>query len=613
MNKEILRYLRNHCSTEPKSVDRLIVSSFLQFNNIKVIENRFIQEYVITEEQIEEYTSFQKFHELVVKKLPKFDFEVLIEFFEFVVSPADKVITGAIYTPQNIREFIIDEAFLSKKNQYSELMVADIACGCGSFLCDLSKRIKVETHLNYDQIFTRYIYGLDIQEYSVTRSKILLSLLAISEGEDIAKFSFNLFVGDALNFTWTDVVLDFKGFSIIVGNPPYVCSRNISESTKQYLSQWEVCSTGHPDLYIPFFQIGLENLHTDGFLGYITMNSFFKSVNGRALRSYFQNRSYKFKIIDFGNSQVFASKSTYTCICFMEKKTSSIIEYAKKDDSNLDNSIPYNQISYAALNPQKGWNLQKQDLIEKIESTGVPFGELYHTRNGIATLKNYIYIFNPIAENDECFFLQNGKVYEIEKSICKDIINPNKLTTVEDIDSLREKVIFPYYFEDNQVKLYDERTLKCNFPKAFKYLKAKRDILSTRDKGNGNYENWYAFGRNQSLEKIKNKLFFPHITPKTPNYVLSSDENLLFHNGLAVVSDDEVELLFLQKLMSSKLFWFYVEKTSKPYGSGYYSLSRNYIKNFGVCDMTSSEKDYIIQEDDINLVNEFFDNKYGIR
>lgn len=57
-----------------------------------------------------------------------------------------------------------------------------------------------------------------------------------------------------------------------------------------------------------FFQIGIENLKSNGILGYITMNTFFKSLNGRLLRKYFQEKKLEFDIIDFGSSQIFASK-----------------------------------------------------------------------------------------------------------------------------------------------------------------------------------------------------------------------------------------------------------------------------------------------------------------
>lgn len=59
-------------------------------------------------------------------------------------------------------------------------------------LYSAAKEIKRRTGNTYQIIFQNQIFGLDIQEYSVTRSKLLLSLLALSEGEDIEQFYFNI-------------------------------------------------------------------------------------------------------------------------------------------------------------------------------------------------------------------------------------------------------------------------------------------------------------------------------------------------------------------------------------------------------------------------------------
>lgn len=612
MKKEIFNYLRDHCLTDPDLVDRLIISSFLHFNKIKVQKNQLLIKYIIRIDDNQEYTSLSKLLTIIERTTDNFNIENLIELFEFVVSPADKIVTGAVYTPYKIREFIVSKAFQLRDNIEQNIKVADISCGCGSFLIDAAKRIRKSTNKTYFEIYKDHLYGLDIQDYSINRSKLLLSLIAVSDGEDIHDFNFNLFVGDALAFEWSHVIENFKGFDIIVGNPPYVCSRNISTESRKLILNWDVCKTGHPDLYIPFFQIGLENIASNGFLGFITMNTFFKSVNGRALRQYLQKQAYSLKVIDFGSKQIFNSKSTYTCICLIEKRQSDYIEYIKKEDSNLNQLLSFNKVKYSSIDSFKGWNLSSAEILNKIELTGTPFGELYKTRNGIATLKNHIYIFKPVYEDNDYFFLQNGKIYAIEKEICMDIINPNKLTQNIDIESIKKKIIFPYYFDKERTLLLGESVLRNKYPNTYNYLKEKREILVTRDKGNGDYENWYAYGRNQSLERTANKLFFPHISPTIPHYRINTDENLLFHNGLAVITENEQELLFLQKLMSSNLFWFYIINSSKPYGSGYYSLSRNYIKNFGVYNFLEDDKQFIIKSESKALLNNFIENKYGI-
>ena len=613
MGSNVLRYLKLFCSTEPKKVDRLIISAFLTKNKIIVKNNEFLKKFIISKRNKKEYEKLLKFITVLDEKIPKLRIEELIELFEFVISPADRIVTGAIYTPAHIREFIVKESFQAKKDNLKSAKIADISCGCGGFLYNAAKKLKKQTNQSYFQIFKHQIFGLDIQKYSITRTKLLLTILAITEGEDKKVFDFNLFVGDALSFNWKRYVKKFTGFGMILGNPPYVCGRNLSEVTKKRLLKWNVCGSGNPDLYIPFFEIGIENLSKKGILGFITMNTFFKSLNGRDLRSYFQSKSLNFKILDFGTEQVFRSKNTYTCICLIHNTPSEYIQYSKRENQLLKKpGVVFSKIKYNTLDSIKGWNLQDNEIISKIESTDISFGKLYKTRHGIATLKNEIYIFNPVHEDKDYYYLQNGSLYQIEKGICKDIVNSNKLSRTVNFNNLKEKVIFPYNDSDKP-KLLDEKFIQKNYPKAYKYLEQKRSILENRDKGKGEYENWFAFGRTQSLEKMKNKLFFPKMSDRNPSCIINADADLLFYNGLAIIGNSKKELEFIKKLMESRLFWYYISTTSKPYTSSYYSLNGNYIRNFGICKLSQKETDYVIKETDQKVLDIFFERKYGVK
>lgn len=609
--KNIFKYLKQN-STNPFDVDRLIISSFLKKNNIIVSQNIFIKSYIIPKVNKIEYKQLNDFISELDKEIIEFNIENLIQLFEFVISPADRIINGAIYTPIEIRDFIISNTLGKKRRTIGNLKIADISCGCGGFLYSAAKYIKKETHKTYFEIFKENIYGVDIQYYSITRTKILLSLLAIIEGEDCIEFDFNLFDKDSLSFNWKENIQDFQGFDIIVGNPPYVRLKNLNEDTKLLLKNWEVCDTGLTDLYIPFFQIGIDNLAKNGILGYITMNSFFKSLNGRALRSYFNKKSLGFKIIDFGSDQIFKSKNTYTCICLIENKSSKFINYVAITGSELKNKKTFSKVYYQDIDSKKGWNLQNHKIITKIEAIGKPFGEIYKTRHGIATLKNEIFIFDPVAEDKDYYYLQNGSLYPIEKGICREIVNSNKLSRVNLLSKLKEKVIFPYN-DEVKPKLLDEKTFKNKFPKAYEYLSKKRETLDQRDKGKGKYENWFAFGRTQSLEKLQNKLFFPKISDQNPSCIINFDKNLLFYNGLAVIGNNEDELIIIKKLMESNLFWYYIKTTSKPYSAKYYSLNGNYINNFGIYTFSDDEKKFIINEDNKSILDTFFEEKYNIR
>ncbi|SMN01284.1 Putative type IIS restriction /modification enzyme, N-terminal half [uncultured Candidatus Thioglobus sp.] len=582
MDNSILIYLKKY-STEIKSINRLLVSTFLNLKSIKKVSNLQIQSLIIADKKSDEWKALSSFLKLLKSKKQKICFEELLELFEFVISPSDKLINGAIYTPKNIRNYITNQSFNSFKNKsLSDIKVADIACGCGGFLINASKEINQKTKKSFKDIFKENIFGVDIQSYSVERTKILLSLLSITEKEDEKEFEFNLHTGNSLNFNWSVENKNFKGFDLILGNPPYVYSRNMDEQTKRLIKNWSVCSTGHPDLYMPFFQIGYELLNKNGVLGFITVNTFMHSINGRALREYFSKNNISLKIIDFKGTQIFKSRTTYTCLCFLQKKICKYVDYiALNKDQLIDiDTIEFNRNSYQDLDYLTGWSVRDYDFIKKMESVGTKFGDIYDTKSGIATLSNKVYIFKPHKIKGKYFYMQDGT--KIEKSICKDIVNSNKINYKNSIADLKEKIIFPYiYDEDDKAILIEEENLSKNFPNAYQYLQKNRQGLEFRDKGNGKYPAWYAFGRSQSLERIQHKLLFPRMVKEGFIVEISNDPNLYFYNGMSAYVKKNGELNELKKLLTSKSTWKYIENKCKYYASGYFGLGKNYLDNLG--------------------------------
>lgn len=610
LNKSVFKFLNKH-NTDTLVINSLIVSNFLLTNKINKVKNELIDHLCIdfgseNNQLLEEFMSIQGIK----------TFEDLIEAFEFVISPSDKILNGAVYTPKFIRDYLVDNCIQKSEKDINKMRIGDISCGCGGFLLTASKHLKSNGTRTFKSIYAENIFGIDIEEYSIERTEILLTLFAILNGEDEKVFKFNLFVGNSLEFDWrefSNLIKTSNGFDIIVGNPPYVCSRNMDKITLDLLKNIEVSSTGHPDLYIPFFQLGMENLNPQGILGYITVNTFLKSINGRALRDYFSKHEVNLTILNFGGEQLFKDRNTYTCLCFISFDEPSI-KYARtlsKDinDLNLNNLRIYN---YQDLNHNDGWNLvndlDTSKFIEKIENTGKPFGELYQTRNGIATLKNDVYKFKPSKEDKKYFYLKTRDIeYPIEKTVCRDIVNANKVKEVSDIQRLIEKIIFPY---DIDLNIISESVFKKKFPKAYDYFLDMKVVLSTRDKGNGKYEEWFAYGRRQSLDINRNKLFFPHICKK-PQFVLCEDKDLLFYNGIAVISESVEELMIVKKILESDIFYRYLSQTTKDYASGYISLSRNYIKNFGITNLDNQQRK-IINSCDFEIVENLLEDLYGL-
>jgi len=72
--RNIFRYLKSY-STQPFEVDRLIVSAFLEINQLQILENQYLLEYSINENQIDEHTNLIDFIKIINTEIAAFDIE----------------------------------------------------------------------------------------------------------------------------------------------------------------------------------------------------------------------------------------------------------------------------------------------------------------------------------------------------------------------------------------------------------------------------------------------------------------------------------------------------------------------------------------------------------
>lgn len=126
----------------------------------------------------------------------------------------------------------------------------------------------------------------------------------------------------------------FTGFDVIIGNPPYISLEKLSKDVKAYTKihrmdkekqkKVPVYSTleSRGDIYSLFIERGLYLLKKDGLLAYILPNKWMKVGYGKPLRQLFLENNLT-EVIDFGDNQIFADATTYTCIICMTKAKSA--------------------------------------------------------------------------------------------------------------------------------------------------------------------------------------------------------------------------------------------------------------------------------------------------
>lgn len=587
MDKKV-NALINKFTDEELLLDKLVVSSFVRHQKLDVRKG-YLAQFVAEEKDGLEQDITLLSSECTL--------EDVISIFELAIPQAEKTTNGAVYTPKYIRDYIVSHVFPLAGKPLTECLCADLSCGCGAFLFTLADYINKETGQSFVETY-HHLYGVDISEISIRRAKILLALVALANGEIVEERDFNLYQGDSLTFDFWQMprVRENHGIDVIVGNPPYVRSKHIDPVTKRSLSRWSTSRIGNADLYIPFFEIGNSLLSDTGALGYITVNTFFKSVNARQLRNYLSTGELSLRIINFGEQLVFKKKLAYTCLVFLTKSPSNSLLYAKANIADVQHGkeMTFGKIVYAALDNHRGWHLNQNDVLQnihRIETAGEPLGDKYVIKNGIATLANDVFIFRPVRSDDIYYYLiKDGKEYPIEKGICRDIIKPNILKTEEEIQEKEEKIISPYDSEHNLIK---ENFFLQEYPLAYRYLQKCRKILDARDKGEGDYGAWYAFGRTQAIADKGLKLLFPYMSD-LPHFVYMPKKDMLIYCGYAIYNDSETELLFLKRVLESSVFDYYMKNTSKPYSTGYYSYAKNYVKSFGIYPFSEEQKQHIL-------------------
>ena len=546
----------------------------------------------------------------VIQKYGSPDIEDLLVIFDILTSIKDsKKSKGIVYTPSEIVKVMVENAVACFDSVFT---VIDPSCGSGIFIYYLAKAMHEKYKISYYELFSKYIYGIDVDDIAAQNTRNIIRCVLLSNRENDCVIN-NIYNANSLK---PDFLETLPKFDCCIGNPPYVRARNLDNRDLSLMNTWSF-SSGNSDLYIIFFQIALKITKENGIVSFITPNTYMKSLNGRNMRSFISKQKYHMSIMNFGSAQIFSGATNYTCITTFNKQiTDGLVSYIEIQKINDLYNGKFTSFSYVSDNLKAPWifsnNINELEQIIIIKTQKKKLGS-YVIRNGVATLANDIFIFKPKKEDDNYFYhLVDGKLYPIEKGICINMAKPNVIKNELELKSKCEVAIFPYFFGENgKLLVIPETTLKEKYQKTYEYLLEYKNRLMMRDKGNlSKYPAWYAYGRTQGLNNQGKKMLIPYICGK-PFCVLSLDCSLLFYCGYALFSDDVNELKALKKVFQSEIFWFYIIKTSKQYSKGYMSLAKNYLVDFGLPDLSRKQIDIINELNTENSINDYLYSLYG--
>lgn len=538
----------------------------------------------------------------------------LINLFECLVSEEEKQEHGVVFTPRYIVEYIIENTI----NQFNiDYKIIDPSCGCGAFLCVLVQKLSDELDRSIIDIIENNIYGLDIIEDHVRRTKLLLSIIALINGEDQENIRFNILEMDSLRNSWNNI-FGINKFNYIVGNPPYVNTHDMNKDNIKYLKKnFETTKIGTFNIFYAFIEQSMKYLDNDGRLGFIIPNNFITIDAAKYLRRYLIENKYLEKMIDFNLNLAFNPVKSYNAIIFLDKQEKDRLLFSKLPFNNdigyVLRNAEFEEIQYNDLR-EDIWHLMNNEdrqRVNIIENIGHKLDK--RIRTGIATLKDAVYKFTPNNDDDNFYYMSfNNCDYAIEKEATRSIVKISDVNNEQDIINCRDRIIFPYEFNEEIGKftVIPEDKMEQRFPMALAYLKEQRNILETRSDQN-KLNVWYEYGRSQGLNNYGTKLIHPTFSGK-PKFMVDENPDRLFVNGYAIFTDGIWDAKILQKILNSNIMDFYIKNTSYSLEGGYRCYQKKYFKNFSIPELTDEQKEFIRNEQDRDVLDRYICDIYGL-
>ena len=163
---------------------------------------------------------------------------------------------------------------------------------------------------------------------------------------------------------------------------------------------------GMIDLYIVFYEIGINLLNDKGKLGYISPNSFMKNSSQKKFRNYLIDNKYISAIYDFKTSKIFQDADTYTCICILNKnknRTDFSVDYK---EYSMYKVVVENKFSFEYFANQlhdNPWNLSSDEdikFLEKNRNLPIKISNMAIVQNGIATNRDAVYVIHTYCNKE---------------------------------------------------------------------------------------------------------------------------------------------------------------------------------------------------------------------
>ncbi|HEF2878895.1 TPA: Eco57I restriction-modification methylase domain-containing protein, partial [Campylobacter jejuni] len=371
---------------------------------------------------------------------------------------------------------------------------------------------------------------------------------------------------------------NFKGFDLIIGNPPYIRQEELKELKPHLAKNYKVYK-GTSDIYTYFYELGFNVLKDNGVLSYITSNKYTRAGYGEALREFLLKNVKFLEYTDLNGIKVFDSATVDTSILCFEKSKSKDNKFKYLALSNeILKTCAYDIGLYKDFAEFSQNSLSKESftfsdentsaLKAKIERIGTPLKEWQglNIYRGILTGYNEAFIITTEKRNE---ILANCKD-EAEKERTAKLIR--KMLRGRDIKRYSYEwaglwVIFiPWHFpnvEKPKTMSENEQDLKEQYPSLYKHLLSHKERLSKRNKDEtGIRYEWYClqrWGANYYQEFEREKIVYPCIMAKEPCFSYETSFAFAMAPANIITSNSDI-LKYILAFLNSDFIYLMLRK-----------------------------------------------------
>lgn len=398
---------------------------------------------------------------------------------------------------------------------------------------------------------------------------------------------------------------NFKGFDLIIGNPPYIKENDNKElftNTKKLRTY-----QGKMDIWYHFVGRGFDILKNNGYLAFIATNNWVTNSGAKKLRNIVLEESQILSLVDFSSFMVFDSASIQTMIMQFQKikpPKNYEFHFAKittqtpiyEDVINLlkNEKTQNNEILSINLTPKKfidkTLNFTKSDyeeLFNKIQKYGKFYLEESEVAQGIVPAIDEAFVIkdkNVFSKNEQCFIKEyytglSGKFYSsfTDKYLIY-LSNKNYSGNLDDLPNLKQH--FQKYKE-----ILKESKIKYKTPnKPYFYLHRERE------------EKFFKKGEEKIISQVR------CIEP----IFVYSNENFYGSRALFFIQTCRINLKYLTGVLNSKLIAFWLKHKGKIQGN-LFKIDKEPLLNIPIVNINS--KNEKLADELINLVDEILKAK----